>query len=44
MYIGVYIDDIILAGKTVKQLEEVKRDLSQEFDIKDLYRKAWLLL
>ena len=36
MYIGVYVDDIILAGKTVKQLEEIKRDLSREFDIKDL--------
>ena len=37
MYIDVYIDDIILAGKTVKQLKEIKRDLSQEFDIKDLF-------
>ena len=36
MYISVYIDDIILADKTIKQLEEIKRDLSWEFDIKDL--------
>ena len=36
VHIGVYVDDIILAGRTVKQLEEIKRDLSQEFDIKDL--------
>ena len=43
MYIGVYIDDIILAGKTVKQLEEIKRDLSQEFDIKDLRKLGYFL-
>ena len=43
MYIGVYVDDIILAGKTVKQLEEIKRDLSQEFDIKDLGKLGYFL-
>ena len=43
MYIGVYIDDIILAGKTVKQLEEIKTDLSREFDIKDLGKLGYFL-
>ena len=43
MYIGVYVDDIILAGRTVKQLEEIKRDLSQEFDIKDLGKLRYFL-
>ena len=43
MYIGVYVDDIILAGKTAKQLEEIKRDLSQEFDIKDLEKLCYFL-
>ena len=43
MYIGVYVDDIILAGKTVKQLEEIKRHLSQEFDIKDLGKLGYFL-
>ena len=26
-YLGVFVDGIILAGKTVKQLEEITRDL-----------------
>ena len=43
MYIGVYVDDIILAGRTVKQLEEIKRDLSQEFDIKELGKLGYFL-
>ena len=43
MYVGVYVDDIILAGKTVRQLEEIKRDLSQEFDIKDLGKLGYFL-
>ena len=43
MYIGVYVDDIILAGGSVTQLEEIKRDLSQEFDIKDLGKLQYFL-
>ena len=43
MYVGVYVDDIILAGKTVRQVEEIKRDLSQEFDIKDLGKLGYFL-
>ena len=35
-YIGVYVDDIILAGKTESKLTEVKSGLSRKFDIKDL--------
>ena len=35
-YMGVYIDDIILAGKTEEDLTEVKITLSRKFDIKDL--------
>ena len=42
VYVGVYVDDIILAEKLVKQLEEIKRDSSREFDIKYL-EKTWLL-
>ncbi len=36
LYIGVYVDDIILAGKTAEQLQMIKDHLSREFDIKDL--------
>ena len=43
MYIGIYVDDIILAGKTIKQLEEIKSDLSWEFDIKDLGKLGYFL-
>ena len=36
MFIGVYVDDIILAAKNEKQLKQVKEQLSDKFDIKDL--------
>ena len=34
--IGVYVDDIVLAGKSMKQINEVKKTLSNKFDVKDL--------
>ncbi len=34
--IGVYVDDIVLAGKTDREIGEVKTALSASFDIKDL--------
>ena len=35
-YMGVYVDDIVLAGRTERALNEVKTELSRKFDIKDL--------
>ena len=35
-FIGVYVDDIILAGDSPAKLEEVKKALAQKFDIKDM--------
>ena len=35
-YVGVYVDNIILAGSTDDQINEVKAALSQKFNIKDL--------
>ena len=35
-YLGVYVDDIILAGSNDDRINEVKAALSQKFDIKDL--------
>ena len=42
-YIGVYVDDIILAGKSERKLNEVKADLSRKFDIKDLGELRYFL-
>ena len=41
--IGVYVDDIILAGKDHKQMEEIKRILAKTFDIKDLGELKYFL-
>lgn len=35
-YMGVYVDDIVIAGRTVKEIEQVKSDLSKKFNIKDM--------
>ena len=42
-YVGVYVDDIILAGKSVSQLKQVKADLSSKFDMKDLGKLSYFL-
>ena len=36
VYIGVYVDDIVLAGRDERRLQEIKDDFSKKFDIKDL--------
>ena len=43
LYIGVYVDDIILGAKTEKQLQEIKDELSKEFEIKDLGKLKYFL-
>ena len=43
MFIGVYVDDIILAAKNEKQLKQVKEDLSNKFDITDLGELKYFL-
>ena len=35
-YMGVYVDDIVLTAKTDEMLEQVKKDLAKQFDIKDI--------
>ena len=44
MFIGVYVDDIILAAKNEKQLKQVKEDLSNKFDIRDLGELKYFLV
>ena len=41
--VGVYVDDIILAGKSDKRIKEVKRALAAKFDIKDMGRLHYFL-
>ena len=43
LYIGLYVDKIILAGRTEKQLQEIKGYLSKKFDIKDLGEMKYFL-
>ena len=42
-YTGVYVDDIVLAGKTDRQLQEVKSALSKKFKIKDMGKLHYFL-
>ena len=41
--IAVYVDDILLAGKSDKRTKEVKRALSAQFEVKDLGDLHYLL-
>ena len=34
--IGIYVDDILLAGKSDKRISEVKLALTERFDVKNL--------
>ena len=43
LYVGVYVDDIILAGKTERQIQEIKNHLYRKFDIKDLGKLQYVL-
>ena len=36
MYIGVYVDDIILTGQNNDRIKEIRNALSSKFDIKDM--------
>ena len=40
---GVYVDDIILAGKSESAIQKVKDDLSRKFDTKDLGKLSYFL-
>ena len=41
--VAVYVDDLILGGKNETRINEVKRELSQKFKIKDLGRLHYFL-
>ena len=42
-YIGIYVDDIILAGKSDKKIKEVNEALERKFDIKDMGKLHYFL-
>jgi hypothetical protein len=42
-FIGVYVDDIVLAGRNLERIREVKESLSQKFDIKDMGKLHYFL-
>ncbi len=42
-FIGVYVDDIVLAGENEARIQEVKEMLASKFDIKDLGRLTYFL-
>ena len=42
-YIGVYVDDMVLAGKDRAKMKRVKEELSAKFDIKDLGKLSYFL-
>ena len=42
-FIGVYVDDIILAGRNDKRIKEVKDALAMKFDIKDMGKLHYFL-
>ena len=43
MFIGIYVDNIILAARNEKQLKQVKEKLSTKFHIKDLGELKYFL-
>ena len=42
-FIGVYVDDIVLAGSNLERIRNVKEILSQKFDIKDMGKLHYFL-
>ena len=42
-YIGVYVDDMIMAGNDKAKMKSVKKKLSSKFDIKDLGKLSYFL-
>ena len=43
-YMGVYVDDIILAGRSESEMSQVKTNLSRKFSTKDLGKLSYIVL
>jgi hypothetical protein len=36
IYVGLYVDDMLLIGNTMNEIKEVKKQISSKIDMKDL--------
>ena len=43
LYLGVYVDDIVIAGKGEEQIQQLKDNLAKKFNIKDLGQLKYFL-
>ena len=43
LILAVYVDDIILAGKSEKRIADFKRELSEQFQVKDMGKLMYFL-
>ena len=41
--IAIWVDDLIIAGKNTKDIEELKSQLSKEFEMKDMAELKYFL-
>ena len=43
VYLALYADDLVLVGREIQRIKEVKRELNEEFKMKDLGEARFLL-
>jgi len=43
IYVAFYVDDMLLIGKNMDEIKEVKEKLSSKFDMKDLGAKNFII-
>ena len=40
-FVAVYVDDILLAGKSIERMEEVKTEFGKQFKVKDMGKLSY---
>ena len=43
MFLGIYVDDLILVSKNTKSISKIKKNLKQKFKMKDLGKIKYFL-
>ena len=43
LILGIYVDDIVICGKNLHRIEEIKKELSKKFKVKDLGELKYFL-